>query len=292
MKAWIAAMRPKTLPASVAPIALGGALAAHDGVFDVWLAAAAVGTALFLQLASNLANDYFDYVKGTDGPDRLGPPRACQMGWIPPRHVAWATAAMVVGACVTGGYLLMHADWVLATVGVAAIVSAIAYTGGPYPLGYLGLGDALVFIFFGPVAVVGTYWLQARHVSTGAVVGGVAMGALVTAILVVNNLRDRVGDARSGKKTMAVRLGARRTRLQYGLLVGVGVALPAAAAALGWVNLGWLSSLLLVPLAVKLYRAVRDRDGRDLNPMLGATAMLALSTAVVLSAFGGLGGQP
>jgi len=289
-QAWVAALRPKTLPASLAPIGLGVALAIHDGVFQPMLAVAALLTALFLQLASNLANDYFDFVKGTDGPDRLGPPRACQMGWLKPQHVLYATILSVVLASVTGLYLVLHADWVLGAIGVAAIISAIAYTGGPKPLGYLGLGDVLVFIFFGPVAVIGTYWLQARTVSAGAVVGGIAVGALVTAILVVNNLRDREGDARSGKRTLAVRLGAQNTRIQYTVLLGVGILLPALAAAVGVVGPGWASSLLLLPLAWKLNTAVRSLDGRALNPMLGQTALLALSTALALSFFGGLGG--
>ncbi len=288
--AWMAAARPKTLPASLAPVGLGVALAVQDGVFRPDIAAAAVVTALFLQLASNLANDYFDFQRGADGPDRLGPPRACQMGWLAPRQVATATVVTVALACASGLYLVMHAGWVLAAIGAAAVVSAVAYTGGPWPLGYLGLGDVVVFVFFGPVAVIGTYWLQARRVSAGAIVGGVAVGALVTAILVVNNLRDRRGDAKVGKRTLAVRLGAAATRVQYSVLLAVGTLTPAIAALLGVVAPGWASSLALTPLAFALDRQVRRRDGRDLNPMLGATAGLALVAAMVIGAFGNLGG--
>lgn len=286
LRAWLSAARPKTLPATLAPIGLAVGMAAHAGAFDLLLSLACLLTTLFLQLASNFANDYFDHQKGADGADRLGPDRACQTGALSPRHVAVATVLMVLLATLTGGYIVMHADWVLATLGVFAVVAAVAYTGGPYPLGYHGLGDIVVFIFFGPVAVLGTYWLQAREISAAAAVASVAMGTLITAILVVNNLRDRESDARVGKRTLAVRLGARATRIQYGALLSVGLLLPAGASLMGYAAPGWIWSLALLPVGAWLIRQLTVLDGRALNPLLGKTAVLALLMAAVLVATG------
>ncbi len=278
---WVSAIRPKTLSAGAVPVLVGTALAASDGRV-AWLPAlAALVGALLLQVGSNLANDVFDYLKGADDASRLGPARATQRGWLSPRQVMVATAVVLSTAVLVGSYLVAIGGWPIAAIGVAGITCALAYTGGPVPLGYRGLGDPLVFVFFGPVAVLGTYYVQAGGVTWSAAAASVAIGLLATAILVVNNLRDRHTDARAGKHTLAVRFGARGARAEYAALLGLAYAVPAGATLVGLGGAGWLLPWLSGPMAWRRLRAVRSKDGAELNPELGATARL---TAV----FGGL----
>ncbi|NLG71775.1 MAG: 1,4-dihydroxy-2-naphthoate polyprenyltransferase [Chloroflexi bacterium] len=283
LQTWILAARPKTLPAAVSPVIVGSAAAFVDNAFRPGPALAAFFGALLLQIGANLANDVFDFHKGADTKDRLGPLRVTQAGLLSPREVLlgmWVTFGL---AALLGVYLVLAAGWLVVAIGVASILSAIAYTGGPYPLGYHGLGDLFVFIFFGPVAVIGTYFVQAREVSLLSVLASIPMGLLITAILVVNNLRDIHTDRASGKRTLAVRLGVEGTRREYLLCLSTAYLIPVGMAAAGlttfWVVLAWLS----LPLAVRLVRMIWRVSGRPLNEALAGTGQLTLLYSLLFS---------
>jgi 1,4-dihydroxy-2-naphthoate octaprenyltransferase len=210
--AWWLAIRPATLTASAAPVLVGTGAAWADGRFSLWPAIAALIGASLLQIGANFANDVFDFERGADTHDRLGPQRATQQGWISAEQMKRAMWLTFGGALLTGIYLTAVAGWPVMALGLASIAAAYLYTGGPRPYGYLGLGDLAVFVFFGFGAVAGTYYVQAHSVSTMAWLAAIPIGALATAILVVNNLRDIETDARAGKNTLAVRLGDGPTR--------------------------------------------------------------------------------
>lgn len=276
LRAWWLATRPKTLPVAVAPVLVGTALAAADGAAAAGPALAAGAGALLLQIGANLANDAYDFERGADTEERLGPPRAAQLGWLTPRALRAGTAAAFGAAALLGLYLASVGGWPILAVGALAIVAGLAYTAGPYPLGYHGLGDLAVFVFFGVVAVCGTYWVQALALPGPVVAASVAPGALATAILVVNNLRDAESDARAGKRTLAVRLGTRAARAQYLALLAAayatGPVLWLAGAAPAGVWLAWGS----LPLAAGLARRVQREEGAQLNEVLADTARLEL----------------
>lgn len=281
--AWILAARPRTLPAALAPVALGSALAQAEGVFRALPAAAALLGALLLQISVNLANDYFDALRGVDSADRLGPLRVTQSGLIAAQRVKAAVAAVLLLAMAPGLYLTSIGGWPIAVAGGAAVLAVLAYSGGPYPLASHGLGDVAVFMFFGPVAVCGTYYVQAGSLSWLSAALAVPVGFLITAVLVVNNLRDIQTDARAAKRSLAVLLGERATRLEYTLLAAgaylVPVLLPAWSPTSRWV----LLPLVSLPWAACLTRAVWTRTGSSLNPVLARTAKLALFHALLLS---------
>jgi 1,4-dihydroxy-2-naphthoate polyprenyltransferase len=272
--AWTSAMRPRTLAAGAVPVALGSALAAQVDAFALWPAVAALVGALLLQIGSNLANDVFDFLNGADDEDRVGPARATQQGWLSTRQMLVGTGLVFSAAVTVGAYLVTIGGWPIVIIGVSGIVCAVAYTGGPVPLGYHGLGDPLVFIFFGPVAVLGTYYVQVGAITWIAGWASATVGLLATAILVVNNLRDRHTDKRAGKRTLAVRMGARGARREYIALVSLAYAIPAGLTAFGGAGLGWLLPLLSSPLAIRRIRAVQAQDGAALNTELAATAQL------------------
>jgi 1,4-dihydroxy-2-naphthoate octaprenyltransferase len=302
-KAWWLAIRPKTLPAAVGPVAVGTAVAALEGGARWLPALAALLGAVWIQIGTNLANDYFDFIKGADTAERLGPARATQQGWVSPRAMAWATAAAFGVAALFGAYLVAVGGWPIVWIGVASIVSGVLYTGGPAPLGYLGLGDVFVFVFFGPVAVAGTTYVQTGGWSRTALLASVPLGLLSTAILVVNNLRDARTDVRAGKRTLVVRFGERFGRVEYASLVAgafavavvgwamsthglLGGSLQGAVAQPGAITggVGWLAPLALLPLAIAGLRRVMGADGAALNPELGATARLGLLYSLALTA--------
>jgi 1,4-dihydroxy-2-naphthoate octaprenyltransferase len=268
----------------VAPVVVGTAAAIAEGGFVAWAAIAAFAVALLLQIAANLANDVFDFRRGADTDARLGPPRVTQGGLIAPDRVLLATALVLGVAALAGLSLVWRGGWPIAVLGLLALLSAVAYTGGPAPLGYLGLGDVFVFLFFGLVAVAGTAYVQTLELTGLAVATAVPIGCLATAILVVNNLRDLATDSAAGKRTLAVRFGARWTRGEYLALVAVAyLALPLGWALdlfSGWWWIPWLS----LPMAVVLARRVATASGAGLNPLLGATARLELLVAVLLAA--------
>jgi 1,4-dihydroxy-2-naphthoate octaprenyltransferase len=267
-------MRPATLTASAAPVLVGTGAAWADGRFSLWPAIAALIGASLLQIGANFANDVFDFERGADTHDRLGPQRATQQGWISAEQMKRAMWLTFGGALLTGIYLTAVAGWPVMALGLASIAAAYLYTGGPKPYGYLGLGDLAVFVFFGFGAVAGTYYVQAHSVSTLAWLAAIPIGALATAILVVNNLRDIETDARAGKHTLAVRLGDGTTRSYYMLLLAIAYLLPAflwwRGLAQAWVMLTWLS----LPLALRLASRMRHERGLALNGCLVRTARL------------------
>ncbi|MFN0061082.1 MAG: 1,4-dihydroxy-2-naphthoate polyprenyltransferase [Myxococcaceae bacterium] len=284
------AIRPKTLSAAVAPVAVGTGLAFAEHSLRGLPALAALAGAVLIQIGTNLANDYYDFVRGADTQERVGPARLAQRGWLAPSQVrAWAFAAFAA-AVVVGAYLVSVAGWPILAVGLLSLVSGYAYTGGRYPLGYHGLGDVFVFVFFGLVAVSGTLFVQALHVTVEALVAGAGVGALATAILVVNNLRDRETDAKSGKRTLAVRWGVSATRAEYVAMLGL-AAVAAVALALQMSHSGPLLGLLAMPLAKRPLQRVLHLGGAALNPALGETARLLFAYSLLLSlgcVFGGL----
>jgi 1,4-dihydroxy-2-naphthoate polyprenyltransferase len=272
-RAWVLAARPRTLSAAIAPVLTGTGLAAFHGTLAWVPASAALAAAVLIQIGTNLANDYYDFVRGGDTADRVGPVRVTQAGILPPETVRRGMITVLSAAVLVGVYLVWVAGWPIVWIGIASLASAVLYTGGPFPLAYHGLGDVFVFVFFGPVAVGGTYFVQARLWPPDAVLAGVGLGALATAILVVNNLRDIETDARAGKRTLAVRLGARGTKVEYLATLAVAAAVPVV----GVVRYEWpllaLVALGVVPLCIGPSKTVFGyRDPRELIPALGGTA--------------------
>ena len=284
LAAWVSAARPKTLAAGAAPVLVGTALAAADDHLRWGPALAALIGSLLIQVGCNFANDYFDHKKGADTEDRIGPDRAVAKGWISPKQMAWATGVSLTLAFLVGVYLIMVGGWPILAIGLASLLCAVAYTGGPLPLAYVGLGDVFVFVFFGLAAVTGTYWVQAATVPAHVWVAGACMGVLATAILVVNNLRDRHTDAAANKRTLAVRLGATAARWEYTLLHISAYASVAALVLLGVRGGGWMLSWAALPLSVIEIRAIWRTDGPALNPHLGGAARVELAFGLLLSA--------
>ncbi|HVP29550.1 MAG TPA: 1,4-dihydroxy-2-naphthoate polyprenyltransferase [Myxococcota bacterium] len=282
--AWLLAARPRTLPAALAPIAVGTATAAAAGRARPGLALAALGTAVALQIAANLANDVFDFERGADAGERHGPPRAAQCGLLAPAALKRGLAGALAGAALLGLVLVFAGGWPILVAGALSLLAAWAYTGGPWPLAYHGLGDLAVFLFFGIVGVIGAHFVQAGGVSTLALAAAIPVGALCTAILAVNNLRDRLGDARVGKRTLAVRLGDGPTRVYYALLLGVAFATPLVCVALGLGDAWLLLPLVLLPEAGALLRRVLEGErGGALNAVLARTARLAAAFGLLFA---------
>jgi 1,4-dihydroxy-2-naphthoate octaprenyltransferase len=281
---WLAAARPKTLAAGAVPVVVGSALAAADGAF-LWLPSIACLVAcLLIQIGCNFANDYSDHAKGADTAERIGPARAVAQGWVAPKQMAWAAGLSLTAAFLLGLYLIAIGGWPILAIGVASLICAVAYTGGPMPLAYLGLGDLFVLLFFGLAAVVGTYWVQLQAAPAHVWGAGACIGLLATAILVVNNLRDRHTDVQASKRTLAVRLGPTAARweftlLQLGAFFGVG-----ALVATEQVGPGWMLSWLAIPLALIEIRAIWTTDGPALNPHLGRAARVELVFGLLLAA--------
>jgi 1,4-dihydroxy-2-naphthoate octaprenyltransferase len=286
VRIWLMAARVRTLPAAIAPVLVGTSLAiAETDDLRVGAFVAALLGAIFIQVGTNLSNDYSDARRGADTEDRLGPVRVTAGGLVPPRQVLIATYVTFGLAVVCGIYLVSVAGWELLLIGAASILAGVLYTGGPRPYGYEGLGEVFVFLFFGIVAVAGSYYVQTKHLDWEAFALAVPVGLLATAILVVNNVRDLETDRRAGKRTLAVRLGRSRARGLYAAMV-YGAFLTAP---LPWI-LGSLSAWLFLPwvllvLSTSLVRTVRNHaDGPTLNGALARTGMLQLLFCVLLSA--------
>lgn len=284
LKVWWLAARPRTLPAAMSGVFAGSALAWLDGGFQPGPALAAFAIALLLQVGSNLANDVYDDERGADTAERLGPQRATQSGWLTRGQVKRGMAVVFATAFALGLYLTWVRGWLVLVIGIAAIVSAIAYTGGPYPLGYHGLGELFVFIFFGPAAVVGTYWVQTGATSLPVWVISAAIGLLITAILVVNNLRDIEQDRAAGKNTLTVRIGTRATMLEWIAFVAAPYLIVLAGVVVRLYGPGALASFLSLPLAFRTGRIVFTRTGTALNEALAMTGQLALAFGALFSA--------
>jgi 1,4-dihydroxy-2-naphthoate octaprenyltransferase len=284
LQIWLLASRPKTLPAAAAPVIVGAAMAYAAGSSHPLVALGCLLAALLLQIGSNLANDVFDYEKGADEGERLGPTRVTQAGLLSPKEVKRGMLVVFGMSAALGLYLIFIGGVPILILGVAAILSAVAYTGGPYPLGYHGLGDLFVFVFFGLAAVAGTYYLQTGTVTAPVWWLSAAMGLLITAILVVNNLRDLENDRRAGKYTLPARFGARFAQWEYTICI-----LGAYAIVTGLILTGaltpWTALVFLTfPLAVKLLSAIRRDTGRALNKTLAGTGQLALWYALAFAA--------
>jgi 1,4-dihydroxy-2-naphthoate octaprenyltransferase len=273
--AWVLASRPKTLSAAAVPVLVGTACAAARGPVRWGPALAALLGSLLLQIGANFANDVFDYEKGADTAERLGPTRAVQAGLLSARSMRLGMVLVFGLALALGLYLTSVAGYVILLIGIASIVSAIAYTGGPYPLGYHGLGDVFVFLFFGLVAVCGTAFVELGRVPALAIFCALPVGALATAILVVNNLRDRQTDQVAGKRTLALS--------QYRALIAVSYLVPVALTLSRATGPEVLLPVLSLPLALKTQRRVSSEEGRALNPLLAATAKLLLIFGVLFA---------
>jgi 1,4-dihydroxy-2-naphthoate octaprenyltransferase len=281
---WLEAARPKTLPAAVIPVMVGTALAAAHGAADTMNAAICLAFALLVQIGTNFANDYFDFVQGADTPARVGPRRAVAAGLIAPRTMLTATWLVLGLAFAVGLLLVREGGWVLLPIGIVSIVCAIAYTGGPFPLGYNGLGDLFVFIFFGLVAVGATFYVQAGHVAPDVVSCAAAIGLLAANILVANNYRDAETDARAGKKTLVVRFGRKFAVWQYGLSHLVALLCPAALFATGGYRWPVLLPLVLTPLAMRLtHRLMASCESSEQIALLARTAGYLAVFGVLLS---------
>ncbi len=284
---WLMAARPRTLPAAVAPVLVGTALAATLGTFKPLTFIATLLGAVFIQIGANLSNDYSDARRGADTEDRLGPVRVTAGGLVPPKQVLIATYVAFGLAVLVGVYLIVTAGWQILAIGAASILAGVLYTGGPKPYGYEGLGEVFVFLFFGVAAVTGTYFAQREEWAWESFALAVPVGLLATAILMVNNVRDLETDRRAGKRTLAVRLGRARARTLYAVTVYVAF----LTAPVAWLAGGeGLSAFLLLPwlalpLAAPVVRTVRNRvDGPSLNQALAKTGMLQLVFCVLLSA--------
>lgn len=285
VRIWLMAARPRTLPAAIAPVLVGTALAGFAHIFHPLRFIAALLGAIFIQVGTNLSNDYSDARRGADTEDRLGPVRVTAGGLVPPRQVLIATYVSFGIAVLAGIYLTVVAGWLLLVVGAASILAGVLYTGGPRPYGYEGLGEVFVFLFFGIVAVAGSFFVQTKHLHWEAFALSVPVGLLAAAILVVNNFRDIDTDRRATKRTLAVRLGRERTRNLFALMVYLAYVLVPVTWLFGplkaWVLLPWLS----LPGAAPLVRLVRNHtDGLSLNQALAQTGMLQLAFCMLLSA--------
>jgi 1,4-dihydroxy-2-naphthoate polyprenyltransferase len=291
VRTWLLAARPKTLTAAVAPVAVGTGLAFGAGSGHWPLALAALLGALLIQVGTNLTNDYYDFKKGADTAERLGPVRVTQAGLVAPRTVLAAAVLCFCAAAAVGLYLVAAGGWPVVAIGLASILAGWAYTGGPAPLGYLGLGEAFVLLFFGFVAVAGTVWVQALRLPGATWLSALAVGCTGTLLIVVNNLRDRETDRRAGKLTLAARFGARFARAEYVCLLAVAFLAPVAMFALGQAGAQVLLPLLALPLAIPPLRLVLGQEGAALNRALAGSARLQLVHGLLLAVGLWWGGQ-
>jgi 1,4-dihydroxy-2-naphthoate polyprenyltransferase len=296
-RAWLMAARPQTLPAAAAPVIVGSGLAVHDGVFAPLPALAALVGAALIQVGTNFANDYYDAIKGADTDERQGFTRVTQSGLIDAGEVRRAMVATFALAILVGTYLVYVGGVPILVIGLASVASGIAYTGGPYPFGYRGLGDLFVFVFFGLVAVTGTYYVQAAAllaepfplwipdgtVTVEALLASLPIAGISTAILVVNNVRDLETDRKAGKRTLAVILGYRRSRIEYAALLALAYLVPPALLLSGF-GASVLLPLLTLPYAASVARTVATRtSGEALNPALERTGKLLAAYAVLFA---------
>ncbi len=284
VRAWVLASRPKTLPVAIAPILIGSAMAWDDGGFHSGAALIAAACALLITIGTNLCNDYADFISGADTEDRKGPTRVTQAGLIAPGHVKAATILVFSLATVLGMYLVDRGGWGVLLVGLASIMAGILYTAGPWPYGYKGLGDVFVLIFFGPVAVAGTYYVQTLELTSTVIIAGFAPGLLSVAILTVNNIRDIEEDRNVNKKTLVVRFGRK-----FGIGLWLGCVTIAALLPLEFVRATgdhvWagMTVLILIPAMSTLHKLVTIHDSALLNPLLGQTALLLLVHSVIFA---------
>jgi 1,4-dihydroxy-2-naphthoate octaprenyltransferase len=283
IRAWILASRPKTLTAAAAPVLVGTAIAVSENGFHAGAALAALLVAGAIQIATNLHNDVADFERGTDTGDRQGPTRAAQAGWLTPSQIRRGIAVVAALALALGGYLVWLRGWPVVLIGLASLLAGWAYTGGPWPLAYNGLGDVFTFLFFGLTAVGGTTYVQTGRLPPQVWPAGAAMGAAITALLVVNNVRDVESDARAGRRSLPVVWGRKAGVWEYILFVCLAYISPTwmfvTGQTSGWILLVWLTT----PIAFRLTRSLEQLRGRALNQVLAGTARWLLLHAVLLS---------
>ena len=282
---WLQAARPKTLTAAAAPVFVGAGLAEAHGAFALFPVLGALTGAIFIQIGTNLANDYYDFARGGDTADRVGPVRVTQAGLISPEHVRRGMVGVLTAAALVGVYLVVVGGWPIVWIGLASLVCAVAYTGGPYPLAYHGLGDPFVFVFFGLIAVGGTYWVQALAFPGEVLLAGVGVGALSTAILVANNLRDIDTDTSAGKRTLAVRLGRNGSRGEYTFLMAVGFVVPVLGVGVcEWPPAALIALVAGAAAVPPLTLIMTEEDPRELIPALAGTARVVGLYGLLLAA--------
>ncbi len=278
---WIQAIRPKTLSAGVAPILIGCTLAYNAHHFHLISALCALVASVSIQIGTNLANDYFDFKKGADTPDRIGPTRVTQAGLIPPETVKKAFILAFGIAVLAGLYLIFRGGWPIIAIGLASILSGVLYTGGPFPLGYIGLGDLFAGLFFGPVAVMGTYYVNTLSVSKLSLLFGLALGAYSVALISMNNLRDADEDSRTNKRTLVVLLGKTFGKIEYTVAMIVAVIIPLAVC--GTFTVLVASTLIIGTLSAKPIHATWTQTGRQLNHVLANTGAILLIASILWS---------
>ena len=282
---WLQSARPKTLPAAIAPVVIGTCMAYDDGAWSVPVTLAILSAAVLIQIGTNFANDYFDFIKGTDRADRVGPTRATAAGLVTPAQMRNATVGVFGLAAVLGLYLTWKGGWPIVLIGAASIASGVLYTAGPFALGYLGLGELFVLVFFGPVAVGGTYYLLTRVITVPVLLSGLAPGLLSCAVLVVNNYRDRHTDHVTGKKTLVVRFGQSFGRIEYAVTLLGGALVPVALVQLvpghAW---SLLALVTLVPGALLARKLCTEPEAPAMNHMLAQTGQLLVLYSILFSA--------
>jgi 1,4-dihydroxy-2-naphthoate octaprenyltransferase len=283
LSTWILAARPKTLPAAAAPVLIGYALAIGDSTFALVPSLAVLIAALLIQIGTNYANDYYDFVKGTDTATRLGPTRVTQAGLVTPAQMKRATGIVFGVALLIGLYLVLRTGWPILVIGVLSILFGLLYTAGPYPLGYNGLGDIFVLIFFGPVAVAGTYYVNLGYFSVSSIVAGLIPGLYSVGILTVNNLRDLDNDHKAGKRTLAVRFGRSFARAEFVFCLFAPHLVTAMLAISEHRRLALLSLVTMVPAVGLVRRVWSATDGPSLNNALAATGRILLIHSLVFS---------
>ncbi|MFC1493011.1 1,4-dihydroxy-2-naphthoate polyprenyltransferase [candidate division KSB1 bacterium] len=284
LKLWLLAARPKTLWAAISPVIIGTAFAVDDGGFHALSAFLALFGAVMIQIGTNFANDYHDYKKGADTKERKGPVRVTQAGLIKPETVKKAYLIVFLFALLSGLYLVYRGGIPILTIGLLSILFGILYTAGPFPLGYHGLGEIFVLIFFGPVAVGGTYYVQTLEITRSVLIAGLAPGLISTAILTVNNLRDIETDKKTGKRTLAVRFGIKFARIEYLLTMVSAFLIPPAVFLLTKENLYTVISSAMLLAAVPVIREVFiESDGEKLNMVLARTGKLLLLFSIIFS---------
>jgi len=282
---WLQAARPKTLGAAVAPVLVGTAMAVEAGAWHVPAALLALVGAVLIQVGVNYHNDYADYLRGADTEDRVGPTRVTQAGLVDPATMRRATVLVFAAAVVSGLYLIWRGGWPVLAIGVASIAAALAYSAGRYSLAYTGAADLFVFVFFGPVAVGGTYYVQALSITPEVLVAGIGPGLWSVAILLVNNIRDVEGDRAAKKRTLIVRLGRRAGVWMYAICTGSALLVPLALVLWTGSHVWSASTLGLAPLLVRPVRTlVQSTDPSVLNPLLGVTGRLLVLWALLFSA--------
>ncbi len=283
-KNWEIAVRPKTLGTAIAPVLIGTAMAFSEDKGHIGAALASLLCALLIQIGTNFSNDYYDFIKGADTDERLGPIRAVQSGSVTPEMMLRNFIFVFVMAFFIGIYLVYRGGWPIVIIGILSITSGILYTAGPFPLAYIGLGDLFVLFFFGPVAVGGTFYVQTLEISEVVIIAGLGPGFLATALLAVNNLRDESTDKKVGKKTLAVRLGSRFVRIEYVVAIVISLIIPFIL--VFWTNSHWLiclSVLILIPGREPIRDIATGLTGMELNQTLASTGKLTIIYSLLFS---------